>query len=101
MLKFFALYKRKITDISNTAFYNQIGISIKTNLLQLLFLLNSCFCFNTNITFIILSNTDICPIMKQESESKKSANILNIYTLKTNGTTIVYIASNLKTKHND
>ncbi|SET45441.1 hypothetical protein SAMN05444285_11379 [Draconibacterium orientale] len=26
MLKFFALYKRKITGISNTAFYNQIGI---------------------------------------------------------------------------
>jgi hypothetical protein len=26
MLKFFALYKRKRTDISNMAFYNQIGI---------------------------------------------------------------------------
>jgi hypothetical protein len=26
MLKFFALYKRKITGISNTAFYHQIGI---------------------------------------------------------------------------
>ncbi len=26
MLKFFDLYKRKITGISNTAFYNQIGI---------------------------------------------------------------------------
>ncbi len=29
MLKFFALYKQKITDISNTAFYNQIGITNK------------------------------------------------------------------------
>jgi hypothetical protein len=28
MLKFFALYKRKITGISNTAFYNQIGIKL-------------------------------------------------------------------------
>jgi hypothetical protein len=27
MLKFFALHKQKITGISNTAFYNQIGIT--------------------------------------------------------------------------
>ncbi len=31
MLKFFALYKRKITDISNTEFYNQIGIILKSD----------------------------------------------------------------------
>ncbi len=34
MLKFLALYKQKITGISNTAFYNQIGISINHGVLR-------------------------------------------------------------------
>jgi len=34
MLKFFALYKQKITGISNTAFYNQIGINYSDALTQ-------------------------------------------------------------------
>ena len=34
MLKFFALYKRKITGISNTAFYHQIGIISKITALK-------------------------------------------------------------------